>query len=73
MDTLPNLGSLITEDGECTTKLPYPVKQRAGDWGFKVYEINSFYAETFSFFISHDHVTPMSHKGSKCRQWQLVQ
>ena len=51
MDTLPYLGSLITEDGECTTKLPYPVKQRAGDWGIKVYEINSFYAETFSFLF----------------------
>ena len=35
VDTFPYLGSLITEDGECTTEFrnPYHVKQRAGDRG----------------------------------------
>jgi len=36
MDTFPYLGSLITEDGECTTELTgiaYQVKQMAGDQG----------------------------------------
>ena len=33
VDTFPYLGSLITEDGECTTELrrAYQVKERAGD------------------------------------------
>jgi len=34
VNTFPYLGSLITEDGECTTdRIPYQVKQRASDWG----------------------------------------
>ena len=33
VDTFPYLGSLITEDGECTTEFPHQVKQRAGDRG----------------------------------------
>jgi len=34
----------------------------------EVYEINAFFAELFSCFISRGHLTPMSKKGSKCRQ-----
>ena len=36
-------------------------------------EINAFYAEMFSFFIYHGHLTTLSRIGSKCRSWQLVQ
>ena len=38
----------------------------------EVYEINAFYAEMFSFFISRGHLNPISHRGSKCRLRQLV-
>ena len=31
VDTFPYLGSLITEDGECTTKFRTSVKQSSGD------------------------------------------
>jgi len=29
----------------------------------ELYKINAFYAEMFSFFISHGHLTPLFHKG----------
>jgi len=33
VDTFTYLGSLITEDGECTTEFTHQVKQTAGDRG----------------------------------------
>ena len=34
---------------------------------------NTPLAEMFSFFISRGYLTPMSHKGSKCRPRQVIQ
>ena len=43
----------------------------------KVYEINVFYAEMFSFFISHGHLTPIKvlcigYGNSFSNQWTLA-
>jgi len=38
----------------------------------KVYDINSLFAEMFSFFISHAHATPMSSNGSKCHHGHML-